>query len=231
MFKTRSTQKELMDDFNLSGGELTKNLDEIAIINKYLGGHSVTISGLKKLLKDQNYTHTIVDIGSGGGDGLRNIAQWGRKHGYKFNLIGIDANPFMIQYARERSAHFPEITYQQLEVFSNKFEQLNFDIAICSLFCHHFTNSELVILFKKIILRAKIGMIINDIHRHPLAYYSIKLLTGLFNGSALVQHDAPLSVLRAFTKKDLQDMLQHVGVKYYEVTWKWAFRWQVVVKK
>jgi hypothetical protein len=67
------------------------------------------------------------------------------------------------------------------------------------------------------------------LHRHPVAYYSIKALTNLFSGSYLVKNDAPLSVLRAFRKKELQNLLLAAGIKNYSLRWKWAFRWQLIL--
>lgn len=70
----------------------------------------------------------------------------------------------------------------------------------------------------------------NDIHRHPLAYHSIKLLTDLFSQSAMVKFDAPLSVLRAFSKNELNDILQRAGITDFSLNWKWAFRWQLIIR-
>jgi len=72
-------------------------------------------------------------------------------------------------------------------------------------------------------------VVINDLHRHPLAYYSIKYLTQLFGGSRLVQNDAPLSVARAFSRADWQRLLAQASITQYELRWCWAFRWQVVL--
>jgi hypothetical protein len=76
--------------------------------------------------------------------------------------------------------------------------------------------------------QVRIGIVINDIHRHWLAYYSIKLLTRLFSKSAMVKFDAPLSVLRAFSRQELSDILHQAGIRHFQLSWKWAFRWQAV---
>ena len=90
----RSSKTEIMDDFTLEGVLLRDTLDKLETINRLLGGNSVTISGLKKILKNQskNKTITIVDLGCGNGDILRDVAQFGRKNNYSFKLTGIDAN-------------------------------------------------------------------------------------------------------------------------------------------
>ena len=78
----RSSEMEIMDDFTMEGVLFRDTLDKLEIINRFLGGNSVTINGLKNLLKNQskNKTITIVDLGCGNGDILRDVAKFGRKN-------------------------------------------------------------------------------------------------------------------------------------------------------
>jgi hypothetical protein len=46
----------------------------------------------------------------------------------------------------------------------------------------------------------------------------------------MVKHDAPLSVLRAFTKRELVEILEKAGLIDYRIKWRWAFRWQVIAR-
>ena len=233
-FKTRSYKKELMDDLNLASVDLKKNLDELEFINTTLGGYKVLTSALKMLYKENKLSQktSLADIGSGGGDTLRQIAKWFEKKNIKANLVGIDANDFMINYAQNKSQSFPQISYEKLNVFDIDAKNENkYEWATMSLFCHHFTDAELISIFKNIYKLTSKGFIINDLHRNPIAYYSIYFLTRLFNGSYLVQHDAPLSVLRAFKKQELINLLKKAGIKKYRIKWQWAFRYQVIVEK
>lgn len=241
-FKTRSYKKELMDDLNLASDELKKNLDELEFINTTLGGYKVLTSALDTLYRENKIsknqenqntkTVTLADIGSGGGDTLRQISNWFEKKNIKAKLTGIDANDFMINYAQNKSKEFPQISYEKLNVFDIDSKNENkYDWATMSLFCHHFTDEELILIFKNIQKLTSKGFIINDLHRNPIAYYSIYFLTRLFKGSYLVQHDAPLSVLRAFKKQDLINLLEKAEIKKYRIKWQWAFRFQVIVEK
>jgi hypothetical protein len=101
------------------------------------------------------------------------------------------------------------------------------DIIFSSLFCHHFTNEELERQLQWMQRHARVGFFVNDLHRHPLAYYSIKWLTAIFSKSYLVKNDAPLSVLRGFSRKEWQQLLNNAGIVNFSVSWKWAFRWLV----
>ena len=216
----------------MSGEELRRNLRELEVINNWLGGHKVVLDALNKLVaKYKKQPLRIADIGCGGGDTLKSIARWARRKSIIVELVGVDANAFMVQYARQRCAAFPEISIVQYDVFSEEFAQQQYDIVVCSLFCHHFTDAQLVRMFSQLYRQAQLAVIINDLHRHWFAYYSIKYITILASGSHLVQHDAPLSVWRAFSRQDLKQLVQQAGISKYTLRWMWAFRWQLLLLK
>ena len=227
----RSSKTEIMDDFTLEGVLLRDTLDKLEIINRLLGGNSVTISGLKKILKNQskNKTITIVDLGCGNGDILRDVAQFGRKNNYSFKLTGIDANLAAIDYANELSKDYSELNFKKIDVFSEDFKEQSFDIVLCTLFLHHFKNEELIPFLKTITEKATIGIVVNDIHRHRLAYYLFKLI-GFFIKNEMVREDGLTSILRAFKKKDLENIAKELNV-HFSVQWKWAFRYLWILKK
>jgi hypothetical protein len=105
------------------------------------------------------------------------------------------------------------------------------DIIFSSLFCHHFTDPELTDQLRWMEANAGMGWFINDLQRHRLAYYSIRLLTAAFSGSYLVKNDAPLSVLRGFSKAEWGRLLAAAGMDDCRVSWQWAFRWLVTRKR
>ena len=227
----RSIKTEIMDDFTLEGVLLRDTLDKLETINRLLGGNSVTISGLKKILKNQskNKTITIVDLGCGNGDILRDVAQFGRKNNYSFKLTGIDANLAAIDYAKELSKDYSELNFKKIDIFSEDFKKETYDIVLCTLFLHHFKNEELIPFLKTITEKATIGIVVNDIHRHRLAYYLFKFI-GFFIKNEMVREDGLTSILRAFKKKDLENIAKELNV-HFSVQWKWAFRYLWILKK
>ena len=70
-------------------------------------------------------------------------------------------------------------------------------------------------------------VIINDLHRNVLAYWSIKALTSVFSRSYMVRNDAAVSVKRGFKKKELKELLDRLNINGYSLNWRWAFRWQL----
>lgn len=228
-FTCRSNDVEIMDDLQCSGAIVDQTLREIETINLLLGGNHVTINGITKLVKGHEKENLrIADLGCGGGDMLRLIRKWAHKKNLAAGLIGIDANPNIIAFARKHTPYTFGIQYTAADIFSDDFKQESFDIVVATLFFHHFTNEQLVYFFRELKSQTRIGFVINDIHRHWFAYYSIKLLTRVLSKSAMVKFDAPLSVLRAFKKPELIEILERAGIKRFHIRWMWAFRWQVV---
>ena len=230
-FATRSKGLEIMDDLECSGEVVIQTLRELETINKFLGGNYVTLNGLEQLITVRaDRKVSIADLGCGGGDLLRLIKKWSLKHNIPVDLTGIDANPFILKYALENTASGDDIKYEVLNIFSEPFKQKRFDVVTATLFFHHFSDDDLIQIFSQLRRQVRVGLVINDIHRHWAAYFLIKWLTRFFSRSGMVKFDAPLSVLRAFRKKEWKAILNQSGFTHYTIRWMWAFRWQVVVK-
>lgn len=229
--KNRTDKEELMDDFSIGGDLLRDTLDKLENINRWLGGNLVTVNSLKSVLKNhpKEAEITIVDIGCGHGDILRDVAKFGRKHDYKFKLIGIDANPTAIIYANELSTEYPELTFKTEDIFSDEFKNRKVDIVLATLFLHHFKEEQLVSFLSDTLKQTQKAIIVNDLHRHKLAYYLFMLLS-VFIKNKMIINDGLISVLRGFKRKDLEIMSQKVNVKP-QISWKWAFRFQWIIQK
>lgn len=235
-FSIRSSQFEIMDDLQCGGAVIDQTLVELEFINKWLGGNAVTQNGLNfilskhKIIKSNKASLAVADLGCGGGDMLKLLASTFRQKKINAELTGIDANPNIILFAKKNAQAFSEIRYQTLDILSDEFkQQQRYDIIFATLFFHHFSSSQLVEIFSQLKKQATLGIVINDLHRHWLAYSSIKFLTKVFSRSSMVQHDAPLSVLRGFKKRELEEILSQAGIKNYSLRWKWAFRWQLII--
>jgi len=230
-YAKRSEQIEIMDDFELSGEIIDITLRELETINLLLGGNHVTLSGVSKLIQGRQATEKLViaDLGCGSGDILKLIRKMLNQKGVAAELIGIDANPNITAFAAEHTSVQDDIRYEALDIFSDEFAKRRFDIVTGTLFFHHFSSGQLINFFRQLKDQVRIGIVINDIHRHWFAYRSINLLTRLFSKSYMVKHDAGVSVMRAFRRNELEKIIHKAGFKRYTIKWMWAFRWQVVI--
>ena len=226
----RSDAPETMDDFTMEGEILRDALDKIASINQLLGGNKVTLDGVKKLIetKPQDYIFHITDIGCGNGDMLRALADYGLKHKFNFILKGIDANEFTITHARNLSKQYQNISYDCIDIFDDKNEEC--DIMLCTLTLHHFKDQEILNFLSNYLQLAKVGIVINDLNRNALAYYLFKALCFIFRLNDMSREDGLVSILRGFKKVDLLTYSQALQLKSFSIKWKWAFRYQWIIK-
>ena len=233
-FRSRCYDSELMDDLEMEGKILTQTLDQLSVINRLLGGNAVTNSGVFHLGEQyrdlwQGRELEILDLGCGAGDGMRELAKEARKLGWKVRITGVDANPAIIEYAREHAREFPEIEFRQANCFDPDFRKQKFDLLICSLFLHHFTDEQLIELVPQLCDMCRIGLVVNDLHRHWAAYHLFGLMCSIFRASKMIRHDGMLSVRRAFKAPEMRQFLPLDGKIKAQLRWKWAFRYQMLI--
>jgi SAM-dependent methyltransferase len=221
----RSYKKELLDRDDIPFADIQQNMKELNTINRFLGGHKITIEGIKALISKSQpgKTVTVCEIGCGGGDNLKAIQDYFNNIHTPADFIGIDIKPECIAFAKQQ---YPQL---QADWITADYKQAGLagmkpDIIFASLFCHHFTEEEIIQMLQWMKENASLGFFINDLHRHPLAYYSIKWITALFSGSYLVKNDAPLSVARGFKKEEWKMIIHRAGINHFSIQWKWAFR-------
>ncbi|QDW26465.1 methyltransferase domain-containing protein [Pedobacter sp. KBS0701] len=228
----RSTAPEIMDDFAMEGEILRDALDKIASINQLLGGNKVTLNGVKTLINNKPFDQVIriTDIGCGNGDMLRTLADYAKNQGLHFILKGIDANKFTINHAQSLSANYPNITYACSDIFEDLNKDEPCDIMLCTLTLHHFKDEEIINLLNNFKRSATMGIVINDLQRSAVAYYLFKALCYVFRLNNMSREDGLVSILRGFKRADLIKYSKQLNLKLSSIKWKWAFRYQWIIK-
>lgn len=218
----RSYQKELLDGDDIPFADIKKNMQELNTINTLLGGHAITIDGFSELAGNSKRI-TVCEIGCGGGDNLAAIVKYCRHQNIDIHCIGIDMKRECIEVAQSLQPLNGISQWIVSDYAKAKFEDRP-DIIFSSLFCHHFTDDDLVQQLQWMQQNSRIGFFINDLHRNSIAYRSIQILTKCFSSSYLVKNDAPLSVARGFIKPEWMKICKAAGLKNVSIKWKWAFR-------
>jgi 2-polyprenyl-3-methyl-5-hydroxy-6-metoxy-1,4-benzoquinol methylase len=231
--KYRTDEPEIMDNFAMEGEVLREALDKIAKINQLLGGNQLTLQGVQSLLKGipNEKEIVIIDIGCGNGDMLRTLAEYGKQNSFHFKLIGIDANAFTISHAEQLSKEYPNIRYSCEDIFDADFKTQKYDIVLCTLTLHHFKDEEIVALIQLFYKNASLGIVINDLERSALAYRLFQALCYVFRLNDMSRKDGLISILRGFKKEELKQYSKQAKFNNYTIQWKWAFRYQWIIKK
>lgn len=229
----RTDEKEIMDDLPMQGIEINQVFEDINLVNHYLGGNKITLDGIKKLIINtpQEKEIKIMDLGCGDGEMLAYCAQFARKHNHNFKLTGIDINPPIIEEAKEKNREYPEISFICLDIFSEGFKELDIDIFLCTLTLHHFNDNQIKDLLAILVKQARLGIVVNDLHRNKLAYVLFKMFSTIFLKTKIAKNDGLVSILRGFKRKELETFSSKVTNKKHTITWKWAFRYQWIIQK
>lgn len=229
-FSIRSTQEEMMDQPIEDKEVLFQNLKELEFINRFTGGPVHGFAAIKKMIPKGTQEVHIADIGYGAGDMLAYIIDHIDQLPCKVKLTGIDLMPEALEYVQKAHPSLPsQVTFETCD-YQDWFAQGHTpDIVHAGLFCHHLKDQQLVTFLRQAHQHSKLGIIINDLERSPVAYYNIKVLTQLFSRSAFTKNDAPVSVLRGFKKKEWEAYFREAGIPDYSIKWKWAFRHLITI--
>ena len=207
-------------------------LIELALVNRWLGGISACLRSIALLLARETKQGPVIvaDIGTGSGDTLCALAARTQRQGNRVQMLAMDINPVACRVAHKEARIWPEIGVVRADVENLPLVKKGVDFILCSTLLHHFGDRQLVEILTSLRESTTTAIIINDLHRHPAAYWAIRLLTRLFSRSRAVCNDGPLSVRKGFTRRELLDLLESAGCRDFRIRWRWAFRWVVTIR-
>ena len=103
------------------------------------------------------------------------------------------------------------------------------DIVTAALFTHHFSPKQLPAMYAALTRAARLGVVVNDLHRHWLAWAGIWVATRLLSRNTMIRHDAPLSVLRGFRAEDLDRLRAAPSLAGLSYRWRPFFRYLITL--
>jgi 2-polyprenyl-3-methyl-5-hydroxy-6-metoxy-1,4-benzoquinol methylase len=226
--RDRSVEKEWIDlgGAYYSPEEYRDCLYKLDRVGRLLGGNRATYWAFKRL---RHSPKSILDVGCGGGLFTQELA----KLYPECHVTGIDTSKEAIQFAQQHLYHplLKNIEFSIPPKPQLEYPAKSIDVITATLVCHHLSDEELVLFLKESYKIANHAIILNDLHRHPLARLGFALLTPFFFRNRVVAHDGQLSIKRAFIRKEWIKYLQMAGIplERCSVTWHWAFRWIVFI--
>jgi len=218
VFETRSLKLERIDTGDYTPEEYDRFLKEIGFINRFIGDfRALKKTLLREIEKEKINDFSVLDVGAGSGEILREIAKFARRKNKRSKLFGLELNARSADAILEESKKFAEIKSVQANALELPFADQTFDYAISSLFTHHLTDEQITKTLREMkrVVRRKIFVI--DLHRHKGAYFSYKLFCAAFQISPLVREDGSLSILRSFKPKELEILARKAGLENFVV--------------
>lgn len=222
--RKRTNQPELMDlgPSYYTHQEYTDCLYKLGIIGTLLGGDRASLRAFSKLAQPPT---SILDVGCGGGSFTRKLA----KKYPQAHVVGIDIDQQALVVA-DQGAKLANLTFQHRTNPELHEPQKSFDVVTGTLLCHHLTDEQIIQFLQAAKMIARHAIIINDLHRHPLAYAAYWLISPLFN-NRMIRHDGLLSIRRSFTRSELEGYMQQAGFARgtWRVRWAFPFRWIITI--
>ncbi|MBC7474155.1 MAG: methyltransferase domain-containing protein [Candidatus Sericytochromatia bacterium] len=204
----RSNKLEMLDTIDCKPEHLKLNLREIAKFNSVLKTRDAILSYVKLIIEINKLSGQIkiLDLCAGSADIPVFIIDWARKNNIDVKITAIDIGEDIIRIAKEETVDYPEIESLAADAFNLPYSENSFNIVICSQAFHHFKDEDCIRLLKIMYQLCSNGIIVNDLRRAWINYLGAMTLTRLWNFSEMGLNDAPLSVLRAFTKEEFLEL-------------------------
>lgn len=177
-----------------------RNLRELAVINRWFGGHRALLRMMKGLVDPAEH-FSVLDVGAGSGDMGKCLAG----HFRNVKVVSLDHRMVHLQ-----NAPSPRVVADALRL---PFAKHAFDFVLCSSVLHHFPDCEVTDMISELRHFARRALLLLDLERHPLAYHFLPLTRRVLGWGPLTVHDGPASVAAAFRLEELVSLARAAGAE------------------
>ena len=203
------SEPELMDRPDASSAELEAALKSLRGLNRYFGSYRIVSHFLKRWIQRDDRLR-VLDLATGSADIPRLVADHARAVGATVEIVAIDFQPATIQAARRLSAGYPEILCECADVLTFRAAE-PFDIVICSLALHHFSDSDAVRLLQRCHELSRRFILVSDLRRGVFLKFGVDLLTTLIFRDRMTFADGRASAQRAFSFIEMRNLAARAG--------------------
>lgn len=212
-FRQRSHELENIDKGTYTPEEYEGCLVELRRVNKWLGDvKALHETFLAEVGRAGLKSFSVLDVGAGSGEMLRETAKWARETNRQASLVGLELNKRSARAILDESSDFPEISSIQADGLRLPFADGSFDYAIQSLTLHHFDDEGAAGILREMARVATRGIFVIDLHRNPVAYFFYITIGRLFLHNRLLREDGALSILRSFKPEELEVVGRKAGL-------------------
>lgn len=193
---------------------LEATLADVDRLNAWFGGHALSLREVRRLARDVEPARPlhVLDVGGGTGAFAVRVARWARRAGRPARLVVADRDAATLALARRTGAAYPEMRLVQADATALPFREGAFDVATSSLTLHHLEPDGAVAGLREMAGVARVGVVVNDLHRTRLAVALVWLVTRLVARHPYARHDGPLSVRRAYSPAELRALAEKAGI-------------------
>lgn len=210
--RERTLAPEILDGAISDRRLLVDSFREVWGVNRYLGGMASLKRHLARWLPPGGKV-SMLDVAAGTAEVSCALIAWAGRRGAHLAATALDNHPQVLAIARERAATEPRLRVMAGDGRRLPFGDGAFDLAVCNLALHHFVDEEAVAVLRELERVSRLGWVVSDLERHPLAYAGARLLSAVVWRNPITRHDGPLSVRRAYTAAEARRLVAAAGVQ------------------
>ena len=198
----RKVIPELLDEDLGTAAEISTSLEDLRLINERFGGTQTTVELLRRIAVQSGRRQlSLLEVAAGAGDMIRAAQR-------QLAAEGIDITPTLLD-RMESHLNGSGAASVCADALQLPFRDEAFDVVSCSLFAHHLEPQEVRRFVVEGLRVCRRAVLINDLVRSRLHLWLVYAGLPSFR-SRLTRHDAPASVRRAYTVKEMQSLLRDI---------------------
>lgn len=218
----RVTCNEMIDTGEGTAGEIAASLTDMQSLNRWCGGHATSLRLLRRVVERTGKLRLkVLETGAGFGEApikARNVLL---SSGIQLEVTLLD----------RVQAHLGKGARGVVgDALALPFRDGAFDVVSCCLFTHHLEPGGILAYANEALRVAEGAVLINDLVRHPV-HYALAWAGRLIYRSRLTCHDAPASVRRAYTVREMTEMLSASTAARVEVSQHYLYRMGAIAWK
>lgn len=218
----RTPIAELLDSDAGTPEEIRGSMRDLRIINRYFGGVGTARALVERISSRTGESRlSLLEIASGSGYVPEAVSQRVKAHGVELDVTLLDR-------ARSHLGNGSQAVIG--DALALPFREASFDIVSSTLFAHHLAPEELVQYVQESLRVCRTAVLINELIRNRLHLMMVYAGLPLFR-SRITWHDAPASVIQAYTVGEMREMLKQIPAKRVEISRHYLFRMGVIVWK
>ena len=208
----RSDEHEMLDEPDVDSAALAANLRDLARLNRLPGGASASIAAIERLIRHSSEA-SILDVGTGYGDLPLAFARHGRAVGTRWQVTASDARSDVVGHAARTTRGERDVIVESGEATALPARTASVDVVHSSLLLHHLDPDEAVAALAEMRRVARVGVVVNDLRRGPLAFVLGAPVVLALGRSPMTRHDGILSLRRAYSLRERDDLLADAGLR------------------
>lgn len=218
----REVIPEMLDDDLGTPDEVAASFVDLRHINNWFGGTRTSIDQLQHVADEaQTKKLSLLEVGAGTGDVPLLAKRALARRGIELQVTLVD----------RRWSHLPGDCVASVagDALRLPFSDGAFDVVSSSLFAHHLEPEELRRFALESLRVCRRAVLINDLIRSRLHLGLVYAGLPLFR-SRITWHDAPASVRRAYTRREMRSILAGLPASRITVSRHYLYRMGVLIE-